>query len=119
MSARFDAVLAPLQAYLAGHATGDPAHFRAAFLPTAHIEGMADGQVFSMDLEAFCGRFEGAPAPDEDRRVRTIDQVSVQGTVASAVVSLHHLEVTFTDMFVLLEVEPGTWRIAHKVYHRH
>jgi hypothetical protein len=34
-------------------------------------------------------------------------------------VTLHHGAVTFTDMFVLLEVEPGTWRIAHKVYHRH
>jgi hypothetical protein len=112
-------VLEPLHAYLAGHATGDPDHFRAAFLPTAHIEGMADGAVFSMDLEDFCGRFPGAPAPDEDTRVRTVDQVSVHGTVASAVVTLHHHEVTFTDMFVLLEVEPGTWRIAHKVYHRH
>ena len=114
-----DGVLVPLRSYLSGHATGDPAHFRAAFLPTAHIEGMADGQVFSMDLDDFCGRFAGSPAADESDRVRTIDQVSVHGTVASAVVTLHHVEVTFTDMFVLLEVEPGSWRIAHKVYHRH
>lgn len=119
MSSTIDRVLEPLEAYLAGHATGDPTHFRAAFLPTAHIEGMADGQVFSMDLEDFCGRFAGTPAADEDDRQRTVDQVSVHGTVASAVVTLRHVEVTFTDMFVLLEVEPGTWRIAHKVYRRH
>ena len=119
MSSTFDRVLEPLQAYLAGHATGDPGHFRAAFLPTAQIEGMADGQVVSMDLEAFCGRFSGSPAADEVDRERIVDQVTVHGTVASAVVTLRHVEVTFTDMFVLLEVEPGTWRIAHKVYHRH
>jgi 3-hydroxyisobutyrate dehydrogenase len=52
-------------------------------------------------------------------RVRTVDQVAVHRTVASVVVTLHHGAVTFTDMFVRLEVEPGTWRIAHKVYHRH
>lgn len=34
-----DDVLYPLRAYIRGHATGDPAHFREAFLPTAHIEG--------------------------------------------------------------------------------
>lgn len=33
-------VLAPLRAYIRGHATGDPGHFREAFLPTAHIEGI-------------------------------------------------------------------------------
>jgi hypothetical protein len=119
MSPDLTRVLQPLHSYLAGHATGDPRHFHEAFLPTAHIEGVADGSAISMDLEDFCGRFEGVPAPDEAERTRTVDQVSVHGTVASAVVTLHHGEVSFTDMFVLLELTPGTWRIAHKVYHRH
>ncbi|MFE6488611.1 NAD(P)-binding domain-containing protein, partial [Streptomyces sp. NPDC057757] len=35
-----DAVLEPLRAYIRGHATGEPGHFRDAFLPTAHVEGM-------------------------------------------------------------------------------
>ena len=114
-----DAVLAPVRAYLEGHATGDPSHFRRAFLPTARIEGVAGGAVATMDLDDFCSRFGGAPAPDEADRRRTVDHVARHGTVASAVVTLHHVEVTFTDMFVLLEVGPGEWKIAHKVYHRH
>jgi len=109
-----EAVLRPLQAYLRGHATGDPAHFRDAFLPTAHIQGVGA----DLDLDDFCGRFTGEPAADEAERRRTIDQVSRHGSVASATVTLHHVEVTFTDMFVLLEVAPGEWRIAHKVYDR-
>jgi hypothetical protein len=32
--------------------------------------------------------------------------------------TLRHGPDTFTDMFVLLEVEPGVWRIANKAYHR-
>jgi len=119
MSSDVTAVLAPVRAYLAGHASGDPSHFRSAFLPTARIEGMADGAVVSMDLDDFCSRFAGSPAADEAHRTRTIDQVTVHGSVASAVVTLHHVEVTFTDMFLLLEQGPGTWLIAHKVYHRH
>ena len=116
-----DPVLEPVHAYLEGHATGDPSHFRRAFLPTARIEGVsaADGAAATMDLDDFCSRFAGAPAPDEADRRRTVDQVARHGTVASATVTLHHVEVTFTDMFVLLEVDPGSWRIAHKVYHRH
>jgi hypothetical protein len=116
---QLDAVLEPVHAYLEGHATGDPSHFRRAFLPAARIEGVADGAVATMGLDDFCSRFGGAPAPDEADRRRTVDQVARHGTVASAVVTLHHVEVTFTDMFVLLEVEPGHWRIAQKVYHRH
>lgn len=111
-------VLAPLHAYAAGHATGDPTHFRGAFLPTAHVEGIREGDFVSWDLDEYCALFTGEPAPDEEARVRTIDQVTVTGSVAAAVMTLHHGPDTFTDMFVLLELEPGVWRIANKAYHR-
>jgi hypothetical protein len=113
-----EAVLTPLHAYAAGHATGDPSHFRTAFLPTAHVEGVRDGAFVSWDIDEYCARFTGEPAPDEETRVRTIDQVTVSGSVATAVMTLRHGRDTFTDMFVLLELEPGVWRIANKAYHR-
>ncbi|MBJ7358269.1 nuclear transport factor 2 family protein [Nocardioides sp.] len=113
-----EGVLVPLRAYAAGHATGDPAYFRTAFLPTAHVEGIRDGELVSWDLDDYCSRFTGASAPDESDRVRTIDQVTVTGSVATAVMTLRHGPETFTDMFVLLEREPGVWRIASKAYHR-
>jgi hypothetical protein len=111
-------VLVPLHAYARGHATGDPEHLRRAFWPTAHVEGVRDGELSSWEMDAYCALFTGEPAADEADRSRTIDEVSVDGTVATATMTLRHGETTFTDMFVLLRVG-GEWRIANKVYHRH
>lgn len=111
-------VLVPLRAYARGHATGDVSHFRAAFWPSAHVEGARDGELASMDMDHYETLFDGRPAADEAERTRSIDHVEVHGTVATATMTLRHGEVTFTDMFVLLQVG-GEWRIANKVYHRH
>lgn len=112
-----DAVLEPLRAYIRGHATGDPAHFRDAFLPTAHIEGLRDGEFLSWRLDEYCALFTGRPAPDEPTRSRRIDAVDVHGTVATASMTLWHGPDIFTDIFLLTHVN-GNWRIANKVYHR-
>ena len=109
-------VRAAIGHYFEGHATGDPAHFRVAFLPTAHIEGNRQGKFTSWTLEEYCGNFNGKPAPDEAARKRTIDLVDVSGDSAIARATLDHGAIVFTDYFVLLKVE-GTWKIANKVYH--
>ncbi len=108
-------VRATVNQYLKGHATGDPAEMRKAFLPTAHIEGIRDGKFVSWTLDEYCSRFRGRPAPDEASRKRTIDSVDVSGTAAMARATLIHGATTFTDYFVLLKVE-GEWKIANKVY---
>ncbi|MFD4372202.1 nuclear transport factor 2 family protein [Streptomyces sp. NPDC058486] len=114
-----DAVLAPLRAYVRGHATGDPVHFRDAFLPTAHIEGVRDSAFVSWPLDEYCALFPGRPAPDEPARSRRIDSVDVHGTVATATMTLVHGPDTFTDVFLLVRGTDDTWRIANKAYHRH
>ena len=111
-------VLAPLRAYIRGHATGDPGHFREAFLPSAHIEGMRDGEFVSWPLDEYCAHFDGQPAPDETTRSRRIDTVDVHGSVATASMTLWHGATTFTDIFLLVLAD-GRWRIANKAYHRH
>lgn len=110
-------VLAPLRAYAAGHATGDPAHFRRAFLPTAHVEGVREGRFVSWSLDDYCALFSGSPAADEAHRRRTVTAVEVQGAVATASMTLQHGADTFTDCFVLARVGEE-WRIANKVYDR-
>lgn len=105
----------PLEAYMQGHATGDPAHIRRAFLPTARIEGVRDGKVVSRTLEEFATGFSGKPAEDEGQRHRRIDAIDISGTAAMARVTLDYPAVTFTDYFVLLKVD-GEWKIASKVY---
>ncbi len=43
----------------------------------------------------------------------------MRGSVATAVMTLHHGEVDFTDVFVLLrDPASGEWRIANKAYER-
>jgi hypothetical protein len=108
-------VRAALTHYLQGHATGDAAHMRKAFLPTAHIEGLRDGKFVSMTLEEYCSRFPGKPAADEAARRRTIDSVDITGTAAMARVTLSHGPTTLRDYFVLLKVD-GEWKIANKTF---
>ncbi len=112
-----DAVVEPLRAYVRGHATGDPTHFRAAFLSTAHIEGVRDGSFVSWTLDEYCALFAGHPADDEPERRRRIEAVHVEGSVASATMTLWHGADTFTDVFLLVHTADG-WRIASKVYDR-
>ncbi len=107
----------PLEQYICGHQTRQADAMRAAFLPTARIEGMRPEGFTSWDVETYCGFFDGVPAADEVDRTRVIDSVRVQGTVAMAQMTLIHGTTKFTDMFVLLEQPDGEWKIANKAYH--
>ena len=109
------AVRTALNQYLRGHATGNGDEMRKAFLPTAHIEGIRDGQFVSWTVDEYVSRFDGKPAADEASRRRTIDSVDISGTAAMARATLVHGATTFVDYFVLLKVD-GQWRIANKVY---
>lgn len=109
-------IKAALEAYFKSHATRDAKHMRAAFLPTAHIEGNREGKFVSWMLDSYCEMFKGTPDPNEPTRKRTIDSIDITGDSAMAKATLIHGEVTFTDYFVLLRVE-GVWKIANKVYY--
>jgi hypothetical protein len=105
----------PLESYMQGHATGDPAHIRAAFLPTARVDGLRDGKLVSRTAEEFASGFSGKPANDEAQRKRRIDRIELHGDAGMAQVTLDYPTITFTDYFVLLKVD-GEWKIASKVY---
>ena len=102
--------------YFRGHATAHPDTMRAAFLPTAHIEGLRNGAFVSWTVDQYVANFRSQPASDEASRTRTIDVVDVSGTAAMAKATLKHGATTFTDYFVLLKSD-GKWLIANKVYH--
>jgi hypothetical protein len=102
--------------YFRGHATANADTMRAAFLPSAHIEGIRNGQFVSWTVDQYVGGFRGQPAADEAARTRVIDVVDKSGTAAMVRATLKHGATTFTDYFVLLKVD-GRWLIANKVYH--
>lgn len=111
-----DLVRAIIEQYFKGHATGQAAEMRLAFLPSAHIEGIRSGRFSSQPAETYVANFRGNPAADEAKRTRRIDVIDVTGTAAMAKATLVHGATTFTDYFVLLKVD-GQWKIANKVYH--
>ena len=110
------AVRRVITTYFRGHATGIADTMRAAFLPSAHIEGIRNGTFTSWTVDQYVGGFRGQPAADEASRVRTIDDVDISGGAAMVKATLKHGSTTFTDYFVLLKVD-GQWKIANKVYH--
>lgn len=102
--------------YFRGHATANPDTMRAAFLPTAHIEGIRNGTFTSWTVDQYVANFRGTPAADEASRTRVIDVVDHVGSAAMVKATLRHGATTFTDYFVLLKGD-GRWLIANKVYH--
>jgi hypothetical protein len=102
--------------YFRGHATANADTMRAAFMPTAHIEGVRNGVFTSWTVDQYVAGFRGTPAQDEAARVRVIDVVDKSGTAAMVRATLKHGATTFTDYFVLLKVQ-DKWLIANKVYH--
>jgi hypothetical protein len=102
--------------YFRGHATANADTMRAAFLPTAHIEGIRSGTFTSWTVDQYVANFRGTPAADEASRTRVIDVVDVSGTAAMVKATLKHGPTTFTDYFVMMKVD-GKWLIANKVYH--
>ena len=102
--------------YFRGHATANADTMRAAFMPTAHIEGIRSGVFTSWTVDQYVANFRGTPAADEATRTRVIDVVDLTPTAAMVKATLKHGATTFTDYFVLLKSD-GKWLIANKVYH--
>lgn len=119
-AAEADAALrAPLEAYLRGHATGDPAAFREAFHPEAVLWGIrANGQLARMTAEQYISGASGSPAADEDRRKRSIDSIEVNGEMATARITLDYPTVRFVDVMTLIRIE-GRWWIINKMFQAH
>ena len=109
-------VLAAVETYLRGHATGDPNIMRVAFWPGVCIAGVRNGVHSQWTLDEYCKLFSGQPAADEALRVRTVQSVEITaGNCALARVSLLHVSVRFFDLLALLQVG-GEWRIANKTF---
>jgi hypothetical protein len=109
-------VRAALEHYLAGHATGDGAHFKMVFHPDSKLYFNRDGQFSTRTSAEYIAGASGKPAADEAQRKRRIASVDVTGDAAMAKVELDYPTVFFTDYFNLLKVD-GKWLIVNKTFH--
>jgi hypothetical protein len=109
-------VRAALNAYIQGHATGDPAHFTRAFHPDGMLFWVGpDGQLMRRTAAEYIRGASGKPAADEAQRRRRIVSVHVTGTAANGVVVLDYPTVKFTDYMNLVKVG-SEWKIINKTY---
>jgi hypothetical protein len=101
--------------YLAGHATGSPDEFRAAFHPKAMLYWNRDGAFAERTSADYIAGATGKPAADEARRRRSIESLDVTGNAAMAKVVLDYPSVKFTDYLSLVKAD-GEWRIVNKIF---
>ena len=101
--------------YLAGHATGSPDEFRAAFHPKAMLYWNRDGAFAERTSADYIAGASGKPAPDEAQRRRAIESLDVTGNAAMAKVVLDYPSVKFTDYLSLVKAD-GEWRVVNKIF---
>lgn len=101
--------------YLAGHATGSPDEFRAAFHPKAMLYWNRDGAFAERTGTDYIAGASGKPAADEAQRRRSIESLDGTGNAAMAKVVLDYPSVRFTDYLSLVKAD-GEWRIVNKIF---
>jgi hypothetical protein len=101
--------------YLAGHATGSPAEFTAAFHPKAMLYWNRDGAFAERTVAEYIAGATGKPAADEAQRKRWIESLDVTGNVGMAKVVLDYPSVRFVDYLSLVKAD-GEWRIVNKIF---
>ena len=110
------AARAPLEHYLQGHATGDGAHFRAAFHPEAKLFFIREGKVTTRTSEEYIAGARGTPPADEPQRKRWIESVDIAGNAGVAKIILDYPTTRFVDYMSLLKVD-GEWKIVNKTFY--
>ena len=115
-SAEEAAARVPLEHYLQGHATGDGAHYRAAFHPEAKLFFIREGKVTTRTSEEYIAGASGKPAADEAQRKRWIESVDIAGNAGVAKIILDYPTARFVDYMSLLKVD-GEWKIVNKTFY--
>lgn len=109
------AIRVALEHYLAGHATGDPAHHRAAFHRVANLYFVRGDTVATRTGAEYIAGASGRPAPDEAQRRRRIVSIDRTGDAAVAKIELDYPNALLTDYMALLKTG-GEWRIVNKIF---
>jgi hypothetical protein len=101
--------------YIQGHATGDPEYFRKAFSDKATLSWIKEGKLSQRTVADYIAGAPGKSAPDEAKRTRTIEEVSITGNVAVVRIALDSPETHIIDYLSLLKIE-GEWKIVSKIF---
>ena len=106
----------PLEHYLQGHATGDGAHFRAAFHPEAKLFFIREGKLTTRTSEEYIAGAAGRPPADEAQRKRWIESVDLAGNAGVAKIILDYPNTRYVEYLTLLKID-GEWKIVNKTFY--
>ena len=109
------AIRVALEHYLAGHATGDGAHHRAAFHKVANLYFVRGDTVATRSGADYIAGAPGKPAADEAQRRRRILMIDRTGDAAVAKIELDYPNAVLTDYMALLKTG-GEWKIVNKIF---
>lgn len=111
-----EAVKVPLENYIKGHATGDAEYMKKAFHTEGNLIFIRDGKYTTRSFAEYIAGSSGKPAPEEDKRKRSIESMDVFGNAASAKIILDYPNVKFVDYMSLLKIN-GEWKIVNKIFY--
>lgn len=112
------AVLAPLEAYMLGHRTGDATQMDRAFHPDARMTYVSDSGLVIVPISEYIGgmRTRG-PRAQPDTFPRRIAMLNVAGNTAVARIDMELGQTIFAD-YMTLHRFPDGWRIVSKSFFR-
>jgi hypothetical protein len=108
-------LLATIQRYFDGHATGSASVMRRAFHQSARLQFVQDGRYAEWSLGEYLARLPGRAPDDEPRRTRRIVAVQATDDAAAVEVELDYPGVRFVDYLTLLRID-GDWFIVNKAF---
>jgi hypothetical protein len=112
-------VRAALDHYFQGQKSGDVAHYRAAFQPSANLYWIRDGKFAERTSADWIAANGAAPRPsaaaEAPERRQRIAHVDIAGTAAIAKLVTETPDRLVTDYMTLLKTEAG-WRIVSKTF---
>src|SRR5262245_37153058 len=99
------AVRTALKHYIQGHATGDGAHMRLAFNPSARLYWSSADTLATRTVDEYIARMPGKPSADEATgvRKRSIEFVDITGNAATGKIVLDYPDAHIVDYMSLLK----------------
>ena len=115
LSKEYEAVVRAVEYYIEGGRRGSAEIMKNAFHPGANIFGYVDGHPAGGPIQLLYDMVEGRAAGDIPYEIIQLD---VTGNIAMLKLDIPNWGGKhYTDMFTLLKMEDGEWKIVSKVSH--
>ena len=115
LSQEYEAVVRTVEYYIEGGRRGSAEIMKNAFHPGANIFGYLDGHPAGGPIQLLYDMVEGRAAGDIPYEITQLD---ITGNIAMLKLDIPNWAGKhYTDMFTLLKMEDGEWKIVSKVSH--